>query len=599
MSDGYWSRATGRTLRRRGFIGALGVGGLGAAALAAGCGGSNNNKTSSQATATKAAGAGAAPAGATSVASSATSAASRATAAVGAPVPAAGTGGSMRGHDNGDPASLDYIKTWSQRSLMYTAMVYPRLLKFDTSKPTIQPIDFLITNDLATKMPEQPDSTTYIFKLNAMKWENKAPLNGRALTADDVVKNWDRFKTEHPSRSLLSDVAKVEAVDPSTVKFTLSKPLGPFVNHIGHQGVFYIQPPELFGTGKLEKDMWSGGPWTFKGYDVGSKLTFERNPEYWLKDRPVLKEYIYQLIPDTSTTISALRSKPIDTLTWTAVVTPNDVASLKKDLPDATFLPYSSQGNGWFGMDLKDPKFQDKRVRQAISMTLNRDDLVKVGQEGQWALPWGVLSQFYPDPKKNEFPNAKYYQNNPKDAKALFDASGVKPDANYDLIASAVWTPTQLQQAQLMQEQIKTLGFNTTIKVKEFAEFYALTTVAGTWSGGFANSANLVGADPNEYLSIFWQPDSPRLISPGLKDILAQDKELLDLIEGQKRELDVTKRKGILKDVANVMADRMYNIPTVVGVFYHTHRSNVKNMNWIFTYAQGGEYLLDSYVQGA
>ena len=565
------------------------------AALTAGCGSSNNNKNNAAKAPSASSGAASASATAAGAAGSGTAAAQPSAAAN---LPAAGAGGSMRGHDNGDPASLDYIKTWSYRSLMYTSMVYPRLLKFDT-KPGVGPIDFLIAPDLATAMPEQPDPTTYIFKLHPMKWEQKDPLNGRALTATDVAKNWDRFQTEHPSRSLLSDVTKVEAVDPQTVKFTLSKPLGPFVNHMGHQGVFYIQPYELFGTGKLEKDMWSAGPWLFKGYEIGSKLTFQRNPDYFVQDRPVLKEYIFNLIPDTSTTISALRSKQLDTLTWTAIVGPNDVASLKKDLPDATFLKYFSQGNGWFGADLNDKNFQDKRVRQAISMAMNRDDQVKVGQEGQWALPWGVLSQWYFDPKQNAFPNAKYYQFNLKDAKALLDASGFKPTDNYDMIASAVWTPVQLQQAQLQQEQIKALGFNTTIKQLDFAQFYAKTTVAGTWQGGFATSANLVGADPNEYLSIFWTPDSPRLIAPGLNPLLKADTELLNLIEGQKRELDVDKRKAILKDTANVMADRMYNIPTTVGAFYHVHRADVKNMNWIFTYSEGSEYLLDSYIQGS
>lgn len=559
--------------------GALAVGG--AAAFLAACGGGDTKDQAGKATSAPASSSGGSAAQATAPAS----------------LPAAGAGGSIRLHDNGDPVSFDYIKTWSYRSMQYTSMTYPRLLKFET-KPGVGPIDFLITSDLAQKLPEQPDPTTYVFKLRPAKWENKAPLNGRALTADDVVKNWQRFTAEHPSRALLtSDVDKVEAVAPDTVKFTLRAPLGPFVNHIGHQGVFYIQPPELLSGGGLEKDMWSAGPYLFKGYEVGSRVTFERNPAYFLPDRPLLKQVSYELIPDASTTQSALRSKQLDSLAWAVAVTPNDVAAMKKDIPDATFLAHPRQGNGWFGMDLADPRFADKRVRQAISMALNRDEQVKVYGEAIWCLPWGGLTQFYWDPKKNEFANAKNYQYNLSEAKKLLDAAGVKDLGASDMLASAVWSPAQIQHAQLVQQQLKGIGLNTNIKQLEFAQFYAQTVIGGKWEKAVVVGANLVGADPNEYLSIFWTPDSPRLIAPGLKDLLAKDTELLNLIEGQKRELDAAKRKSIMKNVTDVMADRMYNIPLVNEVSYHVHRANVKNMNWIFTYGMGGEYLLDAYVQ--
>lgn len=516
--------------------------------------------------------------------------------------PAAGTtpsptaapvrGGTLTLHDNGDPASFDYIKTWSYRSMMHNSMVYPRLLKFATG-PDVGPLDYGITTDLATSLPEQPDELTYVFKLRPAKWENKEPLNGRALTAEDVVAAWQRLKAEHPSRLLFADVLRVEAISADTVRFELSKPLGPFLNHIAHQGYFYIMPKELFGTGRLEKDMWSAGPFIFDGYQVGAEVRYKRNPDYFIKDRPFLDAVVYKIIADPSTTVSALRSKQLDSLAWTAVVGPNDVESLKRDLPGATFLPYLAQGNSWLGFDLNDPVFRDKRVRQAISLALNRDDLVRVSVEGAWALPYGVLSQWYFDPKQNAFPNAKYYQHNLQEAKALLSAAlGSTSLPEYTLIGSAVWSPTQLQQTELIQQQLKAIGIETRLQQLPFAEYYAKTVVAGKWEGGMAASANLVGADPNEYFTSFWEPDSPRLIAPGLKPLLEADTELRNAIEKQRRILDPEQRKAAIRDVVNIMADRMYNVPTTVGQFYHVHQANV-HLWWIFTYAQ--EYLIDAY----
>jgi ABC-type transport system substrate-binding protein len=512
-------------------------------------------------------------------------------------LPAAGQGGTLRIHENGDPASLDMIKTWSARSMMFTSMVYPRLLKFD-SAPGTGPIDFKVVPDLAQTMPEQVDPTTYVFKLRPMTWENKAPLNGRPLTAQDVARAWERFMAEHPSRLLLSDVTRLETPAPDTVRFTLAKPLGSFVNHMGHQGYFYVMPSELAASGQLEKDMWSAGPFIFKGYEIGSRLRFERNPAYFVKDRPLLGAVTWELIPDASTTMAALRSKQIDSTGWTAVVSPNDIDQMRKDLPDGQFVKYARQGNPWLGMDLSDPKFQDKRVRQALSMALNRDDLIKVGGEGISAMVWGVLPAFYFDPKKNEFPNAKYFAYNPTEARRLLDAAGVRDFGTQDMISSAVWSPTQIQSAQLIQQQLRAIGMQTNIRQLEFAQFYAQTVIGGKWSGGLTVGSNLVGADPNEYLTTLWQPESPRLIAPGLKDILARDSELLNLIEAQRRELDATRRKETLRQVADVMADRMYNIPTTTDFYYHARRGAVKNMTWTYTYAMGGEYLLDSFMQG-
>ncbi len=106
-SENYWERK----LRRRSLLSGAAATSLGLAAIAAGCGGDDDNKTK-----TPAGGGGA-------------------TAPGGQPQPAGGApkpGGTLTIHDNGDPASFDYIKTWSYRTMLYTSMAYPRLLRFAT-----------------------------------------------------------------------------------------------------------------------------------------------------------------------------------------------------------------------------------------------------------------------------------------------------------------------------------------------------------------------------------------------------------------------------------------------------------------------------------
>jgi len=63
----------------------------------------------------------------------------------------------------------------------------------------------------------------------------------------------------------------------------------------------------------------------------------------------------------------------------------------------------------------------------------------------------------------------------------------------------------------------------------------------------------------------------------------------------QKRGLDFNRRRELVREVVNIMADRMYNIPMVLPGAYHVHQGSVRNMNWIFS--AGLEYLDDPYKE--
>jgi peptide/nickel transport system substrate-binding protein len=507
--------------------------------------------------------------------------------------PAPGQGGTIVFRDTGDPPSFDYYKTWGYRTVQNMALVYPRLLKMKVG-PDVGPQDYDIAPELAVAMPEQPDATTYIFKLRPARWENRPPLNGRPLTAEDVVKNWDRFKAEHPNRALLVDVERVEATAPDTVRFVLARPLGPFLNHLAHPGMFYVMPYELFGTGQLEKDMWSAGPFLFGGFDVGVDTRFEYNPAYFVQGRPYASRIVIRSIPDYATFLSQVRARQVDATPsiFAGPISARDVPDLRRDLPNATFVGAPRGSNFWLGMDLRDPIFQDKRVRQAISMAIDRDGLVKIAVEGKWGLPYATLSKFYFDPKKNEFPNARYYHYNPQEARALLRAAGVERAGPYDLLSGRHAFAEQMEWAQFVQENLRAMGIETRIKELPYSEYYAQMVIGGRWTGGFGMASNIQAMDPNDTFSLLWTPGSPRLIAPGLEPLLRADNEMLDLLERQKRELDFNRRREIIRNLVNVMADRMYNVPLPSPVAYHLHQEDVV-MPWIDSY--GMEYVVEAW----
>src|SRR5207248_3841508 len=132
------------------------------------------------------------------------------------------------------------------RSQEFAGFFYSRLLKSD-SGPGIGPNAFTPVPDLAEKYDVSQDGKTYTFTIRAnAKWQNKPPLNGRAVTADDVVWSYNRFKKDSLNKTYFDGVGvtDVKATDPRTVVFTLSSAFAPFENAVAAP-VFWIMPKEV------------------------------------------------------------------------------------------------------------------------------------------------------------------------------------------------------------------------------------------------------------------------------------------------------------------------------------------------------------------
>ena len=122
------------------------------------------------------------------------------------------------------------------------SFVYSKLVRYRVGAG-VPPGTFIIDPDLAERW-EAPDDTTYVFHLrHGVQWQNKPPVNGRELVAEDVKFTFDRFLTEkgNPNRYLLDSVDRVEVVDRYTVQFLLKEPFVWLLNMLAHdQGMWII-----------------------------------------------------------------------------------------------------------------------------------------------------------------------------------------------------------------------------------------------------------------------------------------------------------------------------------------------------------------------
>jgi len=120
-----------------------------------------------------------------------------------------------------DPPHFDPHLTVSYKTHIAYSFTHSRLLKYKAG-PSVAPGTFPLESDLAESW-SQPNETTHVFKLRrGVKWHPKPPVNGRALTADDVVYSVERFRTVKGNANayMLASLDKVEALDEYTVRFT-------------------------------------------------------------------------------------------------------------------------------------------------------------------------------------------------------------------------------------------------------------------------------------------------------------------------------------------------------------------------------------------
>ena len=120
----------------------------------------------------------------------------------------------------------------------------------------------VLEGDIISKW-EVVDPTHYTFTMKPnVKWQNKAPMNGRAATAQDFVKTWDVFTKASPNAAKYNGIIdKVEAPDEKTIKMTLKAAFAPFLHAIAAsaEGIWFI-PTETIDSGQAKQDPVGTGP---------------------------------------------------------------------------------------------------------------------------------------------------------------------------------------------------------------------------------------------------------------------------------------------------------------------------------------------------
>ena len=335
-------------------------------------------------------------------------------------------------------------------------------------------------------------------------FQNKAPVNGRELVAEDVRYCYQRYQdnTSAPSE-WRSYIASITTTDKWTVVFKWKQSYCNAMADIIF-GRVYIYAPELVTTyGNLRdwKNFVGTGAFMMTDYVAGNSETFVANPAYWRTDEiipgnklPYVDKIQAPIIRDETTVTAALRTGKLD-IAQTLSMT--NYLNLKNTTPQLLSVAYPEPGtNPIFVFKHNEAPFNDIRVRQALSMAIDYQGIIKNYLGGQGVpLVFPVMSiwgDIYTPLEKMPADIQELYSYNVTKAKALMTAAGYPNGypTNIDLL---VWpVPGVSDRCQLIAGYWKAIGINCNLITLDLAStsgrlfgrtFHGIGTVTGGITG--------------------------------------------------------------------------------------------------------------------
>ena len=549
---------------RRGFLITWGGVGLGASLLAA-CGPAAAPPAATSAPAPTVAPAAPTTAPAAAATTKPAAAAPTTAAAPAAPTTAASTAAAPK--DGGtfkfalwteNPPSLDPYQNVSYRVQEFAAFHYSRLL-MSKKGPGVAAQAYIMEGDLAESWKASEDGKTWTFNLRPdAKWQNVEPMNGRPVTAQDVAWSFEYLMKVSSNRTTFDQVASVTPVDAHTIQFTLKDIYAPFEAQVGAP-VFWILAKEVVDQdGDVTRRVVGSGPFIFDKFDSGVQITGKKNPNYYRKGEPHVDNYVNIIIPDTATQMAGLRGHELDFLQ----VPDQELPGLKQSNPEIQLLEWEYVLIPFLYWKVDKPPFNDARVRQAASMSINRDNLINViyNGRGSWNnfIPW-ALSEFWLDPRgADQGATAKYFKYDPAGARQLLAAAGYPDGLQLTMLATPGYGDVWVQSVELVQQDLKSGGFNTNLQMQEYASYIA-STFAGKFEGGNTLVFGLETpfTEPHDFLFNMYHPKGTR------NHAGINDDKLTAMIEQQMRTLDRAERKKQIFDIQRYLGEQMYYPPGV------------------------------------
>ncbi|MBZ9692155.1 peptide ABC transporter substrate-binding protein [Clostridium botulinum] len=505
---------------------------------------------------------------------------------------------------NADPKTLDPALSEAVDSATIIVNAFEGLYKLDENNKAIPGI--------AEKCDVSEDGTVYTFHIrDGVKWSN-----GEPVTANDFEYSWKRvlnpatasgyaFQMSYikgadaynQGKGSVEDVG-IKAIDDKTLEVTLAAPCSYFLELTA----FTCYLPVNKGTVEANKDTWalnaetyvSNGPFKITKYGMKDEIVLEKNENYYDVNNIKLDKLNVKLVTEDTSAWASFKTGDFD------MVDIVPTSEIEGALADGTGKNFPLLGTGFYVINVSDSVnaidpnatkvLQDKRIRKALNLAIDRPSIVKNILKGGQTPATGFVAQGIKDPSGADFADKEYFkaEGNIEEAKKLLAEAGYPNGEGFpNLVALINPTNPNGDVAQAMQDMWKNnLGINVELQSQEWKVFQTTRTAKQyevafhAWVGDYI--------DPMTFLDM-WESTS------GQNCAGYNNPEYDKLIRAAKVEQDQTKRFEMLHQAEDILMEDMPIIPLNYQVKTKGIKDYVKGVN---VSPLGFIYFDKAYVEG-
>ena len=433
------------------------------------------------------------------------------------------------------PSRLNPILANDSASSEISDWLFNGLFKYDK--------DGNITPELASSY-EFITPTKLIVKLkDNILWHDKVKL-----TSKDVIFTYEQIINPSVFNSIKSnfnEVQSVKALDDLTVEIIYKKPYFKALEiwMVGLLPYHILKDEKNLMTSSFNKNPIGTGSYKIKEFKTAQDIELIANPDYF-GGKPKIDKILYKFLPDPNTSFLYLKQKKLDIGGLTPMQASRQIDDNFKN--NFEMLSRPSFGFSYLGFNLENPKFKDIKVRQALSIAINRQELVDILFFGYAEVcngPFMPGSFAYND-------NVKETKQDLEKAKQLLKEAGYdeKNPLSFELITNT-GNDIRVNTAQILQYQLAKVGVELKIRVMEWQAFLntvvhprKFETVLLGWS---------LALMPDAYP--LWHSSSSKL--GGFNLVGYKNEKVDELIEKGSVTINKDELSTIYKDIFKIVAE--------------------------------------------
>lgn len=461
----------------------------------------------------------------------------------------------------GDSESLDPGSTTDGESSRVTRQILEGLLEFDKDSFELKP-------GLAHDWDESDDGLTYTFYLE----ENVTFHDGTDFNAEAVKLNFERWANPDHEYAFKDDgyvysmyetmfggyegeeghvIDEINIINDYEIEFVLNRPLGFFLQNLGMTYFAITSPAALEEYGAdINENPVGTGPFQFVSWDKDESIVLEKFDDYRIEGQPKLEQVVFEVIPENSARLIALRSGDIDIMDG---LNPDDAAGVEED-EELELLERGENNLGYLGFNVEKEPLDNKELRQAISHAIDREAIVEALYAGYASTGVNPLPPNY----LGHNDDVEGYQYDVEKAEKLLVEAGYEDGVEIELWTMPVarpYMPDPETVAEIIQNNLAQVGIEANIVREEWAPYLEKTENGEQqmymlgWSG--------TNGDPDYFLSSLFHSSNAGTSNT----TFYKNDELDQLLDDAKVAVDQDEREDLYKQAQAHIAEAVPMIP--------------------------------------